>query len=89
MAKKKTTRRVPQTSTPRMYGDGKPSQVAASGAAPASSAGARPAGGAAAAARGPVDLAKEYGYVAGDLKRLGIVAAALFGGLFALRLIIR
>jgi hypothetical protein len=36
-----------------------------------------------------VDLAREYGYVAGDLKRLGIVAAALFGGLFALRLIIR
>ncbi len=77
MAKKKTTRRVPQSSTPRMYSDGKPSQVAA-GAAPASGTGARPAGGAA-AARGPVDLAKEYGYVAGDLKRLGIVAVALFG----------
>jgi hypothetical protein len=88
MAKKKTTRRVPQTTTPRMYGDGKPSQVTA-GAMPASSAGARPAGGAAAAARGPVNLAKEYSYVAGDLKRLGIVAAALFGGLLALRLIIR
>jgi hypothetical protein len=87
MAKKKTTRRVPQTSTPRMYGDGKPSQVTA-GAAPASGTGVRPAGGAA-AARGPVDLAKEYGYVAGDLKRLGIVAATLFAGLFALRLIIR
>jgi hypothetical protein len=87
MAKKKTTRRAPQTSTPRMYSDGKPSQVAA-GTVPASSAGARPAGGAAAAARGPVDLAKEYGYVAGDLKRLGIVAVALFGMLFVLRLII-
>ena len=86
MAKKKTTRRAPQTSTPRMYSDGKPSQVAA-GTVPASSAGARPAGGAAAAARGPVDLAKEYGYVAGDLKRLGIVAAALFAGLIALSLI--
>jgi hypothetical protein len=85
MAKKKTTRRAPQTSTPRMYSDGKPSQVAA-GTMPASSA--RPAGGAAAAARGPVDLAKEYGYVAGDLKRLGIVAVALFTGLIALRLII-
>ena len=35
-----------------------------------------------------VDLAKEYGYVAGDLKRLGIVAVALFGMLFVLRLII-
>jgi len=87
MAKKKTTRRAPQTSTPRMYSDGKPSQVAA-GTVPVSSAGARPAGGAAAAARGPVDLAKEYGYVAGDLKRLAIVAAALFAMLFALRLII-
>ena len=39
-------------------------------------------------ARGPVDLAKEYSYVAGDLKRLGIVAVALFAMLFALRLII-
>ena len=84
MAKKKTTRRAPQTSTPRMYGDGKPSQVAA-GAVSAS--GARPAG-SVSAARGPVDLAKEYGYVAGDLKRLGIVAAALFAGLIVLSLII-
>jgi hypothetical protein len=88
MAKKKTTRRAPQTSTPRMYSDGKPSQVAA-GTMPASSAGARPAVGAAAAARGPVDLAKEYGYVTGDLKRLGITAAVLFGGLIALWVIIR
>lgn len=87
MAKKKTTRRVPQSSTPRMYGDGKPSQVAA-GAAPTSGAGARPAGGVAAAARGPVDLAKEYSYVAGDLKRLGITAAALFAMLIALSFII-
>jgi hypothetical protein len=87
MAKKKTTRRVPQSSTPRMYGDGKPSQVAA-GAASTSGASARPAGGAAAAARGPVDLAKEYSYVAGDLKRLGIVAAALFAMLIALSFII-
>ncbi|MCU0500747.1 MAG: hypothetical protein MUC51_03100 [Anaerolineae bacterium] len=87
MAKKKTTRRVPQSSTPRMYGDGKPSQVAA-GAAPTSGASARPAGAAAAAARGPVDLAKEYSYVAGDLKRLGIVAAALFAMLIALSFII-
>jgi len=87
MAKKKTTRRSPQTSTPRMYGDGKPSQAA--GTVPASSAGARPAGGAAAVARGPVDLAKEYGYVTGDLKRLGITAAVLFGGLIALWVIIR
>jgi hypothetical protein len=86
MAKKKTTRRAPQTSTPRMYSDGKPSQVAA-GAAPTAGAGARPTGGAA-VARGPVNLAKEYGYVAGDLKHLGIVAVALFGMLIALRLII-
>ena len=87
MAKKKTTRRVPQSSTPRMYSDGKPSQVAA-GSAPTSGASARPAGGAAAAARGPVDLAKEYGYVAGDLKRLGIVAVALFAMLIVLSFII-
>ena len=86
MAKKKSTRRVPQSSTPRMYGDGKPSQVAA-GTAPTTGAGARQAGGAT-AARGPVDLAKEYSYVAGDLKRLGIVAAALFAMLIALSFII-
>jgi hypothetical protein len=87
MAKKKTTRRVPQSSTPRMYSDGKPSQVAAA-SAPTTSASARPAGGTATAARGPVDLAKEYSYVAGDLKRLGIVAAALFAMLIALSFII-
>ena len=88
MAKKKTTRRVPQASTPRMYGDGKPSQVAQT-AAPTASSRARPAGAATTAARGPMDLSKEYGYVAGDLKRLGIVAAALFAGLFVLRIFIQ
>ncbi len=88
MAKKKTTRRVPQASTPRMYGDGKPSQAAAA-AAPTSSPNARPASVATTAGRGPVNLAKEYSYVAGDLKRLGIIAASLFGMLLMLRLFIR
>jgi hypothetical protein len=88
MAKKKTTRRVPQTSTPRMYSDGKPSQVVA-GTASVSGTGVRPASGAAAASRGPVDLSKEYSFVPGDLKRLGITAAALFAGMFVLSLFIR
>lgn len=87
MAKKKTTRRVPQAATPRMYGDGKPSQAAQAAAKPGT---ARPAAsGAAASGRGTADLAKEYGYVVGDLKRLFIVAAALFAGLVALSVVIR
>lgn len=32
----------------------------------------------------PVDLAKEYAYVIEDLKRIGLIAAILIGGLVVL-----
>ena len=90
MAKKKPIRRVPQSPTPRMYGDGKPSQT--SQAAPAKSGGAsRSTGGTAtsASARGAANLASEYGYVVGDLKRLFITAGALFALLVVLKVVIQ
>jgi hypothetical protein len=90
MAKKKINRRVPQAATPRMYGDGKPSQTAQAAARPGIARTARQvASGAATSGRGTADLAKEYGYVVGDLKRLFIVAAALFAALAALSIVVR
>ncbi len=90
MAKKKTTRRVPQASAPRMYGDGKPSQAAqvVTKAVPGP---ARPgsSGGASSGPRGVANLAQEYGYVVGDLKRLAIVASSLFALLVVVRFFIR
>ncbi len=103
MAKKKTTaRRVPRASEPRMFGDGKPSQVApqtdgrpAQASAPA---GGRPAAGRFAAAAGgrsaaalrvPVTTTQNYQYVVNDLRRLAIIAVATFAVLVALGLIIR
>jgi len=35
------------------------------------------------------DFASEYGYVVGDLKRIGVLAASMFGALLVLALIIR
>ncbi|PKO23226.1 MAG: hypothetical protein CVU38_05210 [Chloroflexi bacterium HGW-Chloroflexi-1] len=102
MAKKKQSRRVPRSSTPRMYGNGKPSQAAApaerkdqpverkgqpGGAAPVvKSAGLWSAG---RTDSSPAALAKEYHYVFADLRRLGILAAATFAVLIALGLIVR
>ena len=90
MAKKKTQpRRVPRAAEPRMYGDGKPSQDAATSAASTTSA--RPAqpmtrqAGTTRTAVQPTD----YSYVRKDLRRLGITAAAMFALLIALGLIIK
>lgn len=87
MAKKRTNpRRVPRSVEPRMYGDGRPSQVAQ----PADqAAAASPAVRAVGAPRVPVTVTQNYGYVVNDLKRLGIVAVATFAVLVALGLIIR
>lgn len=99
MAKKKTTaRRVPRASEPRMYGDGKPSQIAqqAAGTAagkPAGVAAAKSAGAAAARSavngRVPVTVTQDYHYVVNDLRRLGIIAVGTFAVLVALGFIIR
>jgi hypothetical protein len=90
MAKKKT-RRVPQSSTPRLYGDAPPAPAAKSAVADrpalASSTVARPSAASArtvsAVVRANVPLSVEYKYVAGDLRRLGFTALAFFALLIA------
>lgn len=91
MAKKKMVRRVPSSASPRMYGDGKSSQAAQAAAGKTTTA-PRPAAGRMSSApvvRGATDLAQEYSYVVGDLKRLGIIAGALFAVLVVLGVVIR
>jgi hypothetical protein len=90
MAKKKT-RRVPQSSTPRMYSDTPPAPATKSTTpdrpASASSPTARPSASNArtvsAAVRSNVPLSVEYKYVAGDLRRLGFTALSFFALLIA------
>ncbi len=89
MAKKKPARRVPPSASPRMYGDGKPSAAAQAKAGgpqrPAAAATtSNPTG-----PRSAANLAVEYSYVLGDLKRLGIIAGALFAVLVVLGIVIR
>lgn len=94
MAKKKTQpRRVPRSSEPRMYGNGKPSQTAQAtkpaGPVGTTSASASTSAGRPTAQRVPVTVTQDYSYVLQDLRRLGILAAATFAVLIALGLIIR
>lgn len=97
MAKKKSTaRRVPRSAEPRMFGDGKPSQVTRQRTEEADETRSRPAaarssaaGRSVAAPRGPANLREEYRYVLSDLRRLGILAAATFAALLVLGFIIR
>jgi len=95
MAKKKT-RRVPQSSTPRLYSKTPPAPAAktttpAGTPAPAQAPAARPSAASArtvsSLVRPNVPLSVEYKYVAGDLRRLGITAAAFFALLIAAGLI--
>jgi hypothetical protein len=90
MAKKKT-RRPPQRSTPRMYGEQPPAPAAkstvpdspAAASAPAvrpSAASARTVSG---VVRSNVPMSVEYKYVAGDLRRLGFTALSFFAVLIA------
>ena len=90
MAKKSTqSKRVPRAAEPRMYGDGKPSQQAATSATTTPAARqAQPATRQAGTTRTTVQ-ATDYSYVPKDLRRLGITAAAMFALLIALGLIIK
>ena len=101
MAKKKVqARRTPRAVEPRMYGDGKPSQApgttqanprsTAVPAAPAPRAtGSVPRPGGASAAVRSSSTTVDYRYVVNDLRRLGIVAAAILGLLVVLGFFIR
>ncbi len=89
MAKKSQSRRVPRTAEGRMYGDGRPSQMSVPPTASAPARSDQPltrqAGMTSTAASAPFD----YSYVTRDLRRLGLTAAAMFGLMFVLGLIIR
>ena len=94
MAKKKTQpRRIPRAADQRMYGDGKPSQQTAATPGTAMPAGSASRSAQAAARPGTpsrtTELSVEYSYVPNDLRRLGIMAAALFGVMIVLGFIIR
>ena len=99
--KKKTAQRTPRAAEPRMYGDGKPSQVGAEGATatpaepvvPATTAPPRVAprttsraGASGSYAR--VDKITDYNYVKADLRRLGITAAGILAILVVLGIVL-
>ena len=90
MAKKTTqSKRVPRAAEPRMYGDGKPSQQAATSTTPAPASGSgQPVTRQAGMTRTAVQPT-DYSYVRRDLRRLGITAAGMFALLIALGLIIK
>jgi hypothetical protein len=95
MAKKKT-RRVPQSSTPRLYSSTPPATAAKPTAQPGSPAAApspaaRPSAASArtvsSLVRPNLPLSVEYKYVSADLRRLGITAASFFAVLIAVGLV--
>lgn len=94
MAKKKgQARRLPRTTEPRMFGDGKPSQASQQGeraaATPARSASGTQRAAVPAGRSVPVSTMQDYSYVLKDLRHLGILAASVFAVLIVLGLIIR
>ncbi len=89
MAKKKPARRAPSSASPRMYGDGKPSAAAQAKAGGIQRQAPAAATSSSTSSRSPADLAIEYSYVVNDLKRLGIIASALFAVLVILGIVIR
>jgi hypothetical protein len=75
-----------------MYGDGKPSQAAQIAARKSPVTPRATTGGSSTSPTSPrsvANLAQEYGYVFGDLKRLGVIAAALFAILVILGIVVR
>lgn len=84
MAKKRATSRKPVTRRPDAPQAAAPSTPSA---APRAVAMAKTATTPAKAA--PVDFATEYRYVLGDLKHIGVLAAAMFATLIVLALVIR
>lgn len=79
MAKKRTASRRPVTHRP----------AAPQSTAPAATSVPQKTAATAPTKPAPVDFAVEYRYVLGDLKHIGVLAAAMFATLIALALIIR
>jgi hypothetical protein len=93
MAKKKSqAQRVPRAADPRMYGDGKPSQQAATTppapGTPSASRSSQPTTRQAGMTRTAAQSV-DYSYVLKDLRRLAITAAGMFALLIALGFIIK
>jgi hypothetical protein len=95
--KKKSAQPKPRAAEPRMYGDGKPSQVstqttAATPAEPAvRTAGPTPRTAVRAGATGSyarADKITDYSYVKTDLRRLGITAAGILAILVVLGIVL-
>ena len=98
--KKVQSRRVPRAAEPRMFGDGKPSvstevtPATARGVATPDARGARTAGvtprspATGTVARQGAGTTVDYRYVTSDLRRLGIMAAAILSALVVLGFII-
>ena len=96
---KKKNRRPQHSSTPRMYGDGTPSQGSTQPVqggvgsptvdpSPADASRQRGAGRATAPAKPAIPFREQYAYVVGDLRRLGIFAAVTFAVMIAAGLIV-
>jgi hypothetical protein len=97
MAKKqRVAQRAPRSASPTRYSQGTASTgtPANTTSATGASSSARSASGRGLAARGakasvPVDYAKEYGHVASDLRRVGLLAASLFAVIVILSFVVR
>lgn len=88
--KKGAPRRVPKAATPRMYSDGRPSQSSQPdpGAVKLATPQTPPVGARASAGRVPNAATSNYDYVIKDLRRLAVVAAAMFAILIGLSIVI-
>ncbi len=96
MAKKqRVAQRAPRSASPSRYSQGTASITPANTtSATGASSSARSASGRGLTARGakaavPVDYAKEYGHVASDLRRVGLLAASLFAVIIILSFVVR
>ena len=98
MAKKqRVAQRAPRSASPTRYSQGMTSiaptdaKSATGGAGSARSAAGRGSAGRGAGARAAVqvDYAKEYGHVATDLRRVGLLAASLFAVIIILSFVVR
>lgn len=91
MSKSRSSRRSSAARRKTMVRPSAPTQTQPTGraAAPSPSASRHPTASSAAATAKTVDFASEYRHVIGDLRRLGILAAASFAVLIVLALVLR
>ncbi len=86
--------RAPRSASPTRYSQGMTSIAPSEGNGTTAAGAGRSAAGRSFAGRGAraavqVDYAKEYGHVASDLRRVGVLAASLFAVIIILSFVIR